>query len=96
MDETEADLPPLPEPNAKRLTPAVEYGRILLARKIIRRRELLGWTQTELAGRAKIRIETLNRVERGRVNPDASTMKKIVRALEKAEQSRMARKNQAR
>ncbi|MBI4578868.1 MAG: helix-turn-helix transcriptional regulator [Planctomycetes bacterium] len=85
MAETKADLPALPEPDAEGLTPAVDYGRVLLARKIIRRREVLGWTQTELAKRARIRVETLNRVERGRVNPDESTMRKLVRAMEKGE-----------
>ena len=91
--ETNADLPALPEPDAEGLTPAVEYGRILLARKIIRRREAIGWTQAELARRATIRVETLNRVERGRVNPDESTLKKIVRALERAERQQASATN---
>ena len=87
MAESNANLPPLPEPDAEGLTPAVEYGRLLLARKITRQREALGLSQAELARRAKIRVETLNRVERGRVNPDETTLNKIMRALGKAEQS---------
>lgn len=78
-------LPPLPEPDDEGLTPAIEYGRALLARKIIRRREALGMTQTALARAAGLRVETLNRVERGKVNPDAKTLNKIMRALDKAE-----------
>ncbi len=83
--ESDADLPPLPEPDAEGLTPAVDYGRALLARKIIRRREALGLTQSALARNARIRQETMNRIERGKVNPDEKTMTKIVRALERFE-----------
>jgi DNA-binding XRE family transcriptional regulator len=85
MAETEADLPPLPEPDEQGLTPAIEYGRILLARKIIRRREAVGLRQADLARKAGIRVETLNRLERGKVNPDEKTLKKILRVLDKAE-----------
>ncbi len=87
MAETEADLPALPEPDEHGLTPAVEYGQMLLARKIIRKREAVGFSQADLARQAGIRIETLNRVERGKVNPDEKTMKKILKALEKAEKA---------
>jgi DNA-binding XRE family transcriptional regulator len=83
--EAQLDLPPLPEPDAEGLTPATEYGRVLLARKLIRRRQTAGLTQKALAKSAGIRVETLNRVERGRVNPDETTMRKILRALYKAE-----------
>ena len=90
--ETGADLPPLPEPDAEGLTPAIEYGRILLARKIIRRRQALGLTQTALARKARIRQETLNRIERGKVNPDEKTLTKIVGALERLEKADSVRK----
>jgi DNA-binding XRE family transcriptional regulator len=78
-------LSALPEPDSQGLTPAVEYDRALLARKIIQRREAVGMSQTALARAAKLRVETLNRLERGKVNPDERTLNKIVRALEKAE-----------
>jgi DNA-binding XRE family transcriptional regulator len=84
---TGVDLPPLPEPDAEGLTPAVEYGRILLARKIIRRRQALGLTQTALARKARIRQETLNRIERGKVNPDEKTLTKSIGALERLEKA---------
>jgi DNA-binding XRE family transcriptional regulator len=85
--ESGADLPPLPEPDAEGLTPAVDYGRALLARKIIRRREAVGVTQSALAKSARIRQETMNRIERGKVNPDDKTLRKIVRALERFEKA---------
>ncbi len=81
-------LPPLPEPDAEGLTPAVEYGRALLARKIIQRREAVGMSQAALARAAKLRVETLNRAERGKVNPDERTLSRIMRALEKAESAK--------
>lgn len=85
--ESGADLPALPEPNAEGLTPAVDYGRALLARKIIRRREALGVSQSALARSARIRQETMNRIERGKVNPDEKTLAKIVRTLERLEKT---------
>jgi len=43
-----------------------------------------GLTQAELARRAGIRAETLNRIESGRHSPTVSSIEKIDRALRKA------------
>jgi transcriptional regulator with XRE-family HTH domain len=40
--------------------------------------------QVELARRAGIRPETLNRIEKGKTTPDVATIAKIDRALETA------------
>jgi DNA-binding XRE family transcriptional regulator len=80
----EGEFPTLPEPDASGNFPAVEYARISLARKIIRQRRAAGLTQADLARRAGIRPETLNRIERGRSTPDIATLEKITRALEDA------------
>ena len=80
----EAGWPELPKPDARGDYPAVEYARASLARKIIRDRRSAGLTQAELARRARIRPETLNRLERGRTTPDVATIAKIERALEAA------------
>jgi DNA-binding XRE family transcriptional regulator len=77
--------PLLPEPNAEGNYPAVEYARASLARKIIRHRRRLGLTQVELARRAGIRPETLNRVEQGKHSPSVPTIEKIDRALKATE-----------
>jgi len=61
--------------------PAVEYARASLARKIIKARRSAGLTQAELARRAAIRPETLNRIEKGKTTPDTATIAKIERAL---------------
>ena len=78
----EDDGPALPKPDAKGNYPAVEYARISLARKIIKARRHAGLTQAELARRAGIRPETLNRIEKGKTSPDTATIAKIDRALE--------------
>jgi len=78
-------LPPLPQPNAEGNYPAIEYARASLARKIIRQRRAAGLTQADLARRAGIRPETLNRIERGKATPDIAMVEKIARAIEQAQ-----------
>lgn len=73
--------PLLPEPDENGNYPAVEYARASLARKIIRHRRRLGLTQDELARRAGIRPQTLNRIERGTHSTSAATVAKIDKAL---------------
>lgn len=65
--------------------PAAEFARASLARKIVRRRRAAGLTQADLARRAGIRPETLNRIERGRTTPSIATVEKVTRAMEQAE-----------
>ncbi|NQT52608.1 helix-turn-helix transcriptional regulator [bacterium] len=77
-------FPPLPVPDEAGRFPAVGYARASLARKIVRERRTVGLSQAELARRARIRPETLNRIERGRSTPGVATVEKIVRAIEAA------------
>src|SRR5436305_1458303 len=66
--------PLLPEPDADGNYPALEALRVSLARKILRRRRQLGLSQAELARRAGIRPESLNRIEQGRVSPSVRSL----------------------
>ena len=77
--------PLLPEPDADGNYPALEYSRASLARKIVRDRRRLGLSQADLARRAGIRPESLNRIEHGRVSPAVRTIEKIDKALRDAE-----------
>ena len=61
-----------------------------LADKLVRRRRAAGLSQAELARRAGVRPETLNRVERGRTTPDFVTGRKVVVAMNAAEQAHAA------
>lgn len=83
-----ADLwePLLPEPNAQGNYPAREYMLASIARDILRHRRRLGLTQVELARRAGIRPETLNRIEHAKHSPSVATVEKIDRALREAGQ----------
>ena len=81
---TEDSLPSLPKADAQGNFPAVEYARASLARKIIKARRTAGFSQAELARRAGIRPETLNRIEKGKTTPDTATIAKIQRAIEEA------------
>jgi DNA-binding XRE family transcriptional regulator len=80
--------PELPRPDAQGNYPALEALAVLQARDILRARRRLGLGQAELARRAGIRPETLNRIEQGRNKPSIPTMAKIDRALKKAEAER--------
>jgi DNA-binding XRE family transcriptional regulator len=81
----EQDDPVLPQPDAKGNYPAVNALRVILARKILKRRRMVGITQVKLAKLAGIRPETLNRLEQGKHTPSVDTINKIDRALSKAE-----------
>ena len=82
-----ADLwePALPAADAAGNRPADGYAAVSLARDILRARRKLGLSQVELARRAGIRPETLNRIEQGRNKPSVPTIAKIDRALKAAE-----------
>jgi len=82
-----ADLwePDLPAPDGQGNFPALEALAVLQARDILRARRKLGLSQAELARRAGIRPETLNRIEQGRNKPSVPTIAKIDRALQTAE-----------
>jgi ribosome-binding protein aMBF1 (putative translation factor) len=83
--ETLAKMPPFPAPNAQGNYPAAEYMRVSIARDVIKDRVRLGLTQAELARRAGIRVETLCRIESGRVTPTVGSIDKIDRALKAVE-----------
>ena len=63
------------------LLPGFGLDRVALAKKLVRRRQAAGLSQIELARRADIRPETLNRIERGRTTPDFATIRKLVVAM---------------
>jgi len=83
----ESGLPALPKPLPDGNYPAAEAMRVGLARRLIRDRRAVGLTQVELARRAGIAAESLNRIEKGRLTPTMGTLQKIDRALEQAEKA---------
>jgi DNA-binding XRE family transcriptional regulator len=74
----------LPPADAAGNRPAVSAMRAVLARDIVRDRERVGWSQAELARRAGLRVETLNRIETGKHTPSVATIEKIDAALRAA------------
>ncbi|HLL90077.1 MAG TPA: helix-turn-helix transcriptional regulator, partial [Tepidisphaeraceae bacterium] len=81
-------LPALPEPDGEGNVPAVAYIRATLARRFATARRHASLTQAALAKLAGVRVETINRLERGRHTPDPATVDKIERALKRARQGR--------
>jgi DNA-binding XRE family transcriptional regulator len=86
----EPAMPPLPKMLPNGNYPAIEYARAVTARDIITARRRLGLSQAELARRAGIRVETLNRIERAKMTPSVATMQKLERVLTKLETVRAA------
>lgn len=76
-------LPPLPPPDKRGNYPAVEYARVSLARKLIQRRAETGLSQADLAKLSGVRVETLCRIESGKVSPSVATIERIERGFEK-------------
>jgi ribosome-binding protein aMBF1 (putative translation factor) len=77
----EPPLPPLPKPLKNGNYDAIAYARASLARKIIRDRRAAGLSQAELARRAGIRAETLNRIEKLKLTPSVAVVEKLERAF---------------
>jgi ribosome-binding protein aMBF1 (putative translation factor) len=63
---------------------AVETVRAIYARRLILERESAGLSQSELARRAGLRPETINRLEKAKHSPDTATLAKITKALRAA------------
>lgn len=84
------ELPELPDLLASGNYPAVEALRAGLAHKLIKRRWAVGLSQAEVARRAGIRPETLNRIEKAKVTADTATVTKISRVLDKAQRQQEA------
>lgn len=81
-EPSEPKLPPAAEDGN---FPAMETMRAIMGRDMIRARRALGWSQAELARRAGVRPETLNRIEQAKRSPSLATFDKLNRALERGE-----------
>jgi DNA-binding XRE family transcriptional regulator len=77
----EHGLPPLPPADAHGHVSAVEYSRVSLARKMILARRQAGLTQGELAKLAGVRLETINRLEKGRHSASPATVARLEAVL---------------
>jgi ribosome-binding protein aMBF1 (putative translation factor) len=60
---------------------ALAFADATIAESIVRDRQVVGLSQRQLAGRAGIRVEVLNRAENGVVVPSVRTLTKIENAL---------------
>lgn len=87
----EEDLPPYPPADAKGNYPAVEYGRVTLARSLIRDRRAVGLTQSQLAQLAGTRQETVSRVESGKYSASTRMIDRLYRAIEGARKKKRQR-----
>ncbi len=80
----DSGLPPLPKRLPNGNFDAIAFSRASLARKLILDRRAAGLSQAELARRAGVRPETLNRIERCKLTPSIATVEKLDRAMKRA------------
>jgi len=59
-----------------------------LADRLLQRRQDAELSQKDLAELAGVRVETLNRIEKGRTTPDFTTIRKLVNAMNEYNESR--------
>jgi ribosome-binding protein aMBF1 (putative translation factor) len=74
-------LPSRPRPDARGNVDARAAIDVSIARDLVTDRIRRGWTQTELARRAGVRLETISRIESGKHIPRQETLLKLDRAL---------------
>ena len=84
----ESGLPPLPGKMPSGSYPAVGYARALAARDVTRSRRRLGLSQSELARRAGVRVETLDRIERAKMTASPRVMEKLDAVLNRGPRRR--------
>ena len=70
-----------PRPDSHGNVPAREAIDVSIARDLIVNRIRREWTQTELARRSGVRLETVSRIEAGKHIPRQETLLKLDRAL---------------
>jgi ribosome-binding protein aMBF1 (putative translation factor) len=87
----EDQMPPMPPRRANGDYSAIQAARVSIAQDVIRARRAAGLSQAELARRAGIRAETLNRIEKAKVTADVATMEKIDGVLGRVEKSLLGR-----
>ena len=74
-------LPARPCADARGNVPARAAIDVSIARDLVNDRIRRGWTQTELARRSGVRLETIGRIEAGKHIPRQETLLKLDRAL---------------
>ncbi|MGD0770930.1 MAG: helix-turn-helix transcriptional regulator [Tepidisphaeraceae bacterium] len=74
-------LPARPHRDAHGNVPARAAIDVSIARDVVNDRIRRGWTQTELARRSGVRLETISRIESGKHIPRRETLLKLDRAL---------------
>jgi DNA-binding XRE family transcriptional regulator len=82
------DLPALPKPDRRGRVPAVEFSRVSLARDLICQRKAAGLSQQQLADAARVRQETISRIESGKHSVTIKTWDKVFKALETAQRKK--------
>ena len=70
-------LPKRPRPDRHGNVPARAAIDASIARELVAQRIKRGWTQTELARRSGVRLETISRIEGGKHIPRRETLLKL-------------------
>jgi DNA-binding XRE family transcriptional regulator len=77
-------LPPLPPVDADGTSNAVDFARASIARRLIADRRAAGLSQQRLAKLARVRQETISRIESGKQTATVRIIDKLDKAIRRA------------
>jgi len=87
-DEFQALTQPKNSKNKIDALDAMNISDQRLADRLLQRRQDAELTQKDLAKLAGVRVETLNRIEKGKTTPDFKTIRKLVNAINEYNETR--------
>lgn len=78
------DLPPFPPVDSDGTSNAIDFARASIARSLIADRRAAGLSQQQLAKLARVRQETISRIESGKQTATVRVIDKLDKAIQRA------------
>ena len=85
-------LPPFPPVDADGTSNAIDFARASIARRLASDRHAAGLSQQQLAKLARVRQETISRIESGKQTATVRVLDKLDKAIRRAQRQSNARR----